>query len=326
MSERRRPPPRRPEKGSARPAPRGAGAASAPGGRRPAQAAPPRPPAPGPSVAISALRGLQAVGSSPALLATAFVGVLAVWLIDSSTSSLAPVSPRVMAQLVSLAPIHSIFDGAFVASAARLLGGGTALGLAVALFAVRAALAVMLFGLAASWLRGDRRASAAGRVVRTGLPRLPVVAGLEVGSVVVTMLVLNFGLIGVVVIVAVAYYLIYAPVVAVLEGTGLGASLRLAVRTARLPGGGHLLLVFPYLSLTIALIVFTPFGVVAPATPSIAVWLYVLFMTLLHTVAAAALTHRWLAVREDVLAADAAASQRGSRTQGRRSLFGRARA
>jgi len=94
------------------------------------------------------------------------------------------------------------------------------------------------------------------------------------------------------------YYLGFAPIAVIVDGVGYREAVRRSARAARLPGGGHLPLVFGYFAFCLFLYSSTPASVVSPATPSILTWSFALLSTYLHVGMLGALTYRWMAVRE----------------------------
>ena len=74
-------------------------------------------------------------------------------------------------------------------------------------------------------------------------------------------------------------------------------AVRLSVRAARLRGPQHLTFAFVYVFAALYIVLGLRGSAGAPATPSVAVWAYVLFATYLHVSLLAALTYRWLLVR-----------------------------
>jgi hypothetical protein len=98
------------------------------------------------------------------------------------------------------------------------------------------------------------------------------------------------------------YFLAYAPVVAMAERATPREAAKLASRAARIPGRQHMTFAVLYLLLAILLLSTTPSSPAAPSTPSILVWGYVLFVSYVHVSVLAAFAHRWLALREAVLA------------------------
>src|SRR5439155_15937350 len=93
-----------------------------------------------PPVAMSAARGLLAVGGSPVLLIGSFLAVLALWLVFSAYGVALAVTPGFMAMLASLPPVHVLFldlQAVFSGGAVSPIHG---LLLAAGLLLVRAAL------------------------------------------------------------------------------------------------------------------------------------------------------------------------------------------
>jgi hypothetical protein len=133
----------------------------------------------------------------------------------------------------------------------------------------------VLFGLEAASLGLAVVSLFAGTLLGAGLGQLAALAGLFAGT----------------------YFFVLSPVVAVVEGSGFWDSLRSSVAAARVPGPRHMLLTFTYLALCMLVPTLTPGSRVAQATPSVAVWAYVLLATFVHLSVLGAYTHRWLAVR-----------------------------
>lgn len=320
---------------SARPA-RAAGSSSAAarsGSAKPARVAIPvvvQPP-----LLPSLARGLVIAGTSAVLLVSGAVATFVLWLIYSSTGLFRLASPGVTAQLISLLPTHSLLDIQFVLLIGRLLPGAAAFGFGAFLLLLRAALTTLWTGVAldaAGWSpaakdgpgsgagdsgRGWREAVRMGTsAVRGSLRTVLGVEAVSITLVALSTIVLTavLGTIGAILaLVAIMYFLVYAPVIAVAEGLPLRHVLRLSIRAARARGPQHLLLVLPYIFVSLLLILRAG-GPGTPATPSILVWAYALVLGFVHLGVLAAVATRWLALRERVLAADAAAPPRGGRT------------
>jgi hypothetical protein len=107
---------------------------------------------------------------------------------------------------------------------------------------------------------------------------------------------------------AILYFLVYAPVAAILEGLPVRDAVRTAYRVARLQGTGHPAMVAAYGFLVIVLALLAPRAQVIEATPSVLVWAYALFASLLQVSMLAALVQRWPWLRESVLDAPAEAA------------------
>jgi hypothetical protein len=283
-----------------RPAPKAASArTSAPEPTKPATPGGPAP-SPFPGLGVTLARGLRVVGSSPVVLVTAFVALLATW----ATFVLLGVeaTPQFLAVAMAISPAN-LFTDVPVA----FTGGGTASvvvtigGLAI----LRAVTFTFLLVLIGDGLEGrpDLRA-AVRRLPRAGLTLLAVYL-VEVGVVVVLLqLVAGFlGQLSLLVVAAAIYFLAFVPVVAVIDGEGLQAAFRRGARASRLPGTRHLTLVLLYFLFLFYAASVSPFGPLTPATPTVLTWTFGLTMTFLHAGVLGGLVYRWLAVREQVPAA-----------------------
>jgi hypothetical protein len=273
-------------------------------------------PRPGPTVIAqprllpSLGRGLLTVGRSPALLISAFLGLLVLWLIASAAAEVYVASPGTLGQLESIPPMHSLVDANFLNIATRVFHPAVTVALGAGLILVRSVL--ISFWVAASlealggepdWRTAARRARP--RALRSLRTVLAVEAlFLAIVFVVPSVLGAALGFLGVMAsIVFSMYFLVFTPVVAVAELTGLRDSLRLAFRAARARGPQHTLLVFLYTSAAIMLLVYGFGGIASAATPSIPTWLYGLGFSAVHVAILATFVDRWLSLRDQVTAA-----------------------
>ena len=251
-----------------------------------------------------------AVGSSPVLLVTTFLGVLCIWLMYVSFQSIRILSPSGLAQMLALPPVHSYLDLTFLFGGASKRSPGFSIAIGAALLLFRAALLGFLVAVLTEALGGgaqDERA-APSTVIRTGAARmltsLPSLFVLEVAFVVVLSflgtLLAFLGLVGLaVVLVAEMYYLVFAPVIAVTEQVRLGDAVALGLRLVRRSTRQSILFASGYVLIALFFLVLpTPF---ASASPSIQVWAFVLLTSFVHVGFLAAVTLRWLAVRDEVL-------------------------
>jgi hypothetical protein len=254
-------------------------------------------PSPYPGLGITLARGLGVTGSSPVILATAFLGLLATWATFVLLG--AEASPRFLAVAMAISPAN-LFTDVPVAFAP----GDTVLVVVsvVVLALLRSVTAGLLIALIADGFEGRPNLRAA--VLR--LPRigstLAAVYLVEVG-VVVVLLQLVAGLLGqlsLLVVAAAIYFLAFVPVIAVMENEGLQGSFRRSVRAARLPGTRHLTLVFLYFLFLFYAASISPFGTLSPATPSLPTWVFGLALTFLHVSVLGGLVFRWRAVRDQV--------------------------
>jgi hypothetical protein len=271
-----------------------------------------------PPVAMSAAKGLLAVGGSPVLLIGSFLAVLGLWLVFSAYGVALAVTPGFMAMLESLPPVHVLFldlQAVFSGGAVSPIHG---LLLAAGLLLVRAALSGFWIALLVdrfdpglegpSDVAPDGWRAQVSRAARRTWRSIGSLVGIEAGYFTLSMLtffLLSYGLGQLPVIVWLVgglYFLVFAPIVAVVEGAGSRPAAQLAIRAARLPGPRHMMTTTLYVALALIVSLFAPPSRVAAATPSIGVWLSVLFVTFLNMAALATFTYRWLAIRERVLA------------------------
>jgi hypothetical protein len=288
-----------------------------PTSRRPARPTRPaargRPQDPQPPILAPLARSLIVVGTSPLILGTAFLSVLAIWLIYTSTGIIAIASPAAMGLILSLPPVHSLLDVLFLFAALRVFSWPLAIGLGAVLFLARAAFLSLLLALIVGSLDRRVRHATWGDELRAAGRRaysvFQFVFALEVGMVVAvyalsSILGTFLGPLGVRLAVAFEMYLlVLAPVVATTERLGAAASVRLSTRAARLRGPQHTATAFLYAFIALYVMLDLRVSRATPATPSIAVWAYVLFATFVQISLLMALTYRWLLVR-DVVGAD----------------------
>ncbi len=277
------------------------------------------------------------VGSEPVLLVAAFLGAFALWLLYSAALAVRVVTTGTLAHVESLPPVHTFLDLQFISSAFRDLSPTATIAVGAGLLVLRATLTAVWSAFATNALTDEPgalpepRRPALARLAATRRERaeqaqdppstapanprrravqaLPVLSALEVVYLVVVSIlgvILGsvLGLVGLLlVLVAGMYVLVYAPVVAVVEQTGLVRTIRLSLGAGRANGRQHILLCSGYVLATLYLYVLLSGDRFADATPSIAVWAVILVTSLIHVSVLAALAHRWLAMRETVIAA-----------------------
>jgi hypothetical protein len=267
------------------------------------------------------------VGSTPTLLGLTFIGALLFWLIYSAFAAVQVVSAGDLMLIHALAPVGLLQDLRYVLSGIRIFSPSTTLLIGGGLLVLRAALTGLLISIIRTVQAPEAGTTDAGRSQwrlggRPGLGSLPILTVIEV---VFILLAYPLGIVagqlfqalGVLVVVAAEmYFLTYAPIVAVVEGSGLRDTFQLALRASRLTSRQHLLLCFMYVSLTVVLFVLSSGTLFPHATPSVPVWTYALFMNFLHVCVLAAFTFRWLAIRDEVWTSLGEASSNGRGRQG----------
>jgi hypothetical protein len=245
-------------------------------------------------------------------LVSAFLGAFVLWLIYAATGV---ITPGVIGQLESIPPMHSLLDVDFFGIGSRLLPGGLILLLILLIVLIRAGLLTLwLTVLIDRFERGTQRGdepppSLFGRhSFRIYQSLLAIEAGFLIGLFLLANVVaLMFGQLGIVFgPILLMYFLVYVPVVSAAEGLGPVASVRPAIRAARLRGWQHAVLVFGYVIGTLSLLL-RRYSPDLPATPTVLTWAFALFTTFVHLSVQGTVVHRWLSVREPVLAAEESA-------------------
>jgi hypothetical protein len=260
-------------------------------------------PSPYPPFAESVAAGLRAVGSSPTILAVAFLGELAMWGLFVVLGVLISAGP--MAGLMALPPIHLLFDVRLV----RVVSEGTAqlVLLPLAIVAFRA----FLLGLLALLIVDAVRDGAVS--LPRALRRLPRAwAGLAQLYVIEMALIFTapvllasflgpqFEELGTILVVVFAlHFLVMTPAAIAAEDARAPDALRWSVRAARLPGLRHFGLVLTYFFLAVYVLVPVSSISLQPATPGFLTWVFVLIATLVHVGVLGAFVYRWLAVRDE---------------------------
>jgi hypothetical protein len=286
-----------------------------------------------PPVAITAAKGLGAVGGSPVLLIAPFLVVLALWLGFSAYGVALAVTPGFMGMLQSLPPVHvllldiqALYSGGTVSPARGVFFVAVLLLVRAALTGFWIALMVDRFrprsesessalpGPVGGWKTEVSRAAA--RTGRTFGALVGIEAGFFTVSMATSFLSVNgLGSLPVIIwLIGGLYFFVFTPIVAVVEGAGARAATELAIRAARMPGPRHMMATTVYVALALVVSLAAPPSRVAEATPSIVVWVFVLFVTFVNMAALATFTYRWLMIRDRVLAAPAG-RQRGDKQE-----------
>jgi hypothetical protein len=261
---------------------------------------------PHPPLGVSLARGLAAVGGSLPLLVTSFLAALGLWVIYSSYGTLVAPSPAAMVLLESLPPLHSFLDLQLVVSG-RDISFVLATTFMVGLIVLRAAIQSLWIGLTLESLRGKRGwRSSFLPGLRRGIRGFRTMVAVEatfmllaVASVFLGPALGQLAVIGV--LVGGTYFLALAPVIAIGERDAFRPTLRLAIKSARIPGPRHTLLALSYLAAALLISYITPGAGAAAATPSVTTWAFTLFVSFLHVGCLGAFTYRWLAVRQSIL-------------------------
>src|SRR5207248_96860 len=204
------------------------------------------------------VRGMSTVGRSPRVLAVTLIGVLVLWLLTTAPGPVHFASPGVLGQIESLPPVHTLLDIQFLATVARIVSPIAVGAIGAAVLVVHAVLAAFVVAFASSELTteapdADHARAALGRLPSMLLPMLGLEVGFAVAVGVSTILLEQiFGAAGALLaLVLVTYFLIYAPVVLVIERASVADAVQLAAKAPRVPGRSHLVLAlfYPFASL-----------------------------------------------------------------------------
>lgn len=251
------------------------------------------------------------------MLVITFLAALGLWLGFTGYGVIQSATPQAMVLLVSLPPLHTLLDLNFLAGG-RTVSAVQVVTSSAALVMIRAALMSVWLSLILDSLQGGSndvairppfgRAAIRASLRKAARTFVPMV-GLEIGYLTLAtasiFLVSSFlGSLGVILMLVVGlYFFSYAPVVVVAEGERTVRAAQLSIKAARVPGPQHMLFTTAYLALTLFVSVVTPGSRVAAATPSLPVWAFTLLVGFVHVSVLAALTYRWVLIRDHALAA-----------------------
>ena len=269
-----------------------------------------------PSITRSLGRGLLAVVTQPVLLIVALLLPFGVWLallaigFEGSAGRLVDV--------LALPPIATYFD---LGTGASVVGIGPA-------FLVFTAVSVLIRGVLYALLAGmivesleDGRVSTYG--VLRGLAAIPTILVVQVlafslivaGNLIFPILGPGIGFLAfVAALVGGLYFLGFAPTAAVRQQYGVLETIRRSGRAAQLPGTRQLLFCALYFFVALPVVVgLVPGGSELSANPSLAAWIFILAVNVLHLGFMAALAYRWIAV--EPLVPDEPVRRRGARLE-----------
>jgi hypothetical protein len=259
-----------------------------------------RAPSPYPGFIDSLAVGARIVGSSPVLLVVPLLFVAASWLVFLALGI--DQFPQAMPAFLALPPVSTIVDASQVAQVLFLRGSPSAFVFPLITTAIRA----LLVAIMAGWVYDVARFGRASLVgLLRGLQAFPAVLGVYlfmfavlVGTTYFTaffgqilQLMFPFFLLASLVL------LVFAPFVAVVEGSSVRTAIRKSVRAAFLPGSRHLLLALSYFLLAlIAIQAIHPTGDSFTVNPSWLAWVVVFAMNFVHLVFFAAFGFRYMVV------------------------------
>lgn len=256
-----------------------------------------------PTIPTSIGRGLLAVVSSPALLLVTIVTPLAAWLGLLALGFEGP--PGRLVDVLALPPVSTYFD---LGTGASVVGIGPAFlvftGVAIVLRAV-------LYGLLAGMIVEsveDGRVSAWG--VLRGIRAIPTVIAVQVlsfslivaGNLVFPVLGPGIGFLAFVAALVGGLFLLgFAPTAAVRQSRTVVETIRRSGRAAMLPGSRQLMFCALYFFIALPVVVgFAPGGTQITANPSLAGWIFILAVNVLHLATMGALAVRWIVAEPNV--------------------------
>lgn len=259
---------------------------------------------PWPTIPRALGRGFVTVGSSPVMLLSGFVLLLALWAGLVALGLAGP--PGRLVNLLALPPVSTYFDAL---NGSTIYGFGPQGFLAATVFlAIRSVVLALLVGVAVQALEGSGSTSGG---LRRGLHAIPAtilvnllsLSMMVMGSVILPVLGPGLGfLASVLTLVASMFLFVFTPIAAVLEpDRPLVDVIRRGGRAALLPGSRHLVMCLVYIFLALpTLVALAPGGSLLGVNPSVAMWAYALVCTFLHLSFLAAFAYRFMAVEHEI--------------------------
>jgi len=272
-----------------------------------------------PRVRTTFVRGLVVVLAIPAIVVAAVLGVFAIWLAALALGFQGPAT--IMANALAMPPIGTLFD---LNLTARIFGAADAGSLLLGLIPfelVRSVVIGVLLGVFVEVLESGRATVAGARRGLLVAPMVFVVTVIEIGFLFVANVlgqIVGQGLSLFVQVAAIAgaiYLLGYAPVAQLREGRGVLESLTRSSLAARIPATSALAMALLYG--VPALLLTTPVGGLG-VNPTPLVWLFVLFVNVLHLAVLATYAYRWMCVEDEVPEPAQARAARASRRRAAR--------
>ena len=255
-----------------------------------------------PRVRTSFVRGFVLVISTPVMLVGTVGLVFITWIGALLAGFQGPAA--LLGSVLAMPPIGTLFD---LQLTSRLTGGGDVVSTLLALipFAVaRAVVLGVLLGLAVEILESGRPSVGGARRGLLVSPMFLIVTMVEIGFLFVASFLggaLGQGLslfVEIATVAASLYLLAYAPVAQLREGRGVLESLSRSTTAARIPGTSALAMALIY-GIPALLVVQTPAGGF-DVNPSPGVWIFVLFMNILHVSVLVTYAYRWMCIEDEV--------------------------
>jgi hypothetical protein len=255
-----------------------------------------------PKIRTSFTRGLASTWSSPLIVGSLLVWLLAEWLVVVVLGYPGPIA--LLAHVSAPTPLSTFTD---LSLSTGVLGVRQGLLFVFVTAAVHALWFSVLVGLAIETLESGT-ATRWGAV--RGLRAFPVVFALHVIGVAIVFAAQIVAAIGgsglaliiqMAVLVGATWVFAFAPVIAVTEHRRLMDCLGRSIRAARMPGSGNLTFAAIYVVPIFATFLSPGLpGVQLDVNPPYSAWIYVVLMNLLHAAIVAAFALRYLAVAAEV--------------------------
>jgi hypothetical protein len=255
-----------------------------------------------PRVRTTFVRGFVLVISTPVMLVGLVALVFLAWIGALLAGFQGPAA--LLGSTLAIPPIGTLFD---LQLASRVTGGGDVVSTLLSLlpFAITRAVVLGVFlGLAVEILESGRPSLAGARRGLLVAPMFLIVTIVEIGFLFVASFLggaLGQGLslfVEIATVAASLYLLAYAPVAQLREGRGVLESLSRSTSAARIPGTSALAmsLLYGIPSLLVVQTVAGGFDV----NPSPGIWVFVLFMNILHVSVLVTYAYRWMCIEDEV--------------------------
>jgi hypothetical protein len=255
-----------------------------------------------PRVRSTFVRGFVLVISTPVMLVGSVALVFLAWIGALLGGFQGPAA--LLGSTLAMPPIGTLFD---LQITSRLTGGGDVVSTLLALlpFAVTRAVVLGVFlGLAVEILESGRPSFAGARRGLLVSPMFLIVTIVEIGFLFVASFLggaLGQGLslfVEIATVAASLYLLAYAPVAQLREGRGVLESLSRSTSAARIPGTSALAMSLLY-GIPALLVVQTASGGF-DVNPAPGIWIFVLFMNILHVSVLVTYAYRWMCIEDEV--------------------------
>jgi hypothetical protein len=254
-----------------------------------------------PKIPTSLARGVATVASSPMVVVTTIVVVVAEWLVLVAFGSQGPVA--IMVNQLGIPPVGSYTD---LTLAIGVFGVQTGFLALLGFIVIRAVVLALLTSMVVDVLQTG---SASRWSLMRALRILPIALTVNIGCLgllvvanfIGPLLGSGFGLlILMTALVGGVYLLGFATTIAATERRGLAETMGRSARAGRTPGAGNLTFAAIYVLTAVTVLAIPKPGSLVGVNPSIAAWAIVLVTGLGHAVVIATLAFRYISVADEV--------------------------